>query len=293
MNMTNEELLNLFEKTALGKPFNLSVNTVDRYLYYINQLVVVSKKEIVDIKKADIKMYLMGLDVSDSYYNANLSAFRTLYKVLSYHPLTEETFTIDPTFGIINVKNVKNEKEQIILSSYHQKMLIKFAKNSRDKAILMLYLSTGLRVNELISLTLSQYNNRTEENCIELTVTKGSHNRNIWLSDDVVSAIDDYLADRKETDCDNLFISNGGQPMDRSCLSRTIKTIAKRTNIFTDDEISKMANHTCRRSLSSTLLNDKDVPIDVVAKLLGHSNLGSVMRYARTSEDRIKMAMIG
>ena len=293
MNMTNEELLNLFEKTALGKPFNLSANTVDRYLYYINQLVVVSKKEIVDIKKADIKMYLMGLDVSDSYYNANLSAFRTLYKVLSYHPLTEETFTIDPTFGIINVKNVKNEKEQIILSAYHQKMLIKFAKNSRDKAILMLYLSTGLRVHELISLTLSQYNNRTEDNCIELTVTKGSHNRNIWLSEDVVSAIDAYLADRKETDCDNLFISNGGQPMDRSCLSRTIKTIAKRTNIFTDDEISKMANHTCRRSLSSTLLNDKDVPIDVVAKLLGHSNLGSVMRYARTSEDRIKRAMTG
>ena len=81
--MTNEELLNLFEKTALGKPFNLSDNTVDRYLYYINQLLTVSKKEIVDITKADIKLYLMGLKTSDSYYNANLSAFRTLFKVLS------------------------------------------------------------------------------------------------------------------------------------------------------------------------------------------------------------------
>ena len=293
MNMTNENLLNLFEKTALGKPFNLSANTVDRYLYYINQLVVVSKKEIVDIKKADIKMYLMGLDVSDSYYNANLSAFRTLYKVLSYHPLTEETFTIDPTFGIINVKNVKNEKEQIILSSYHQSMLLKHAKNSRDKAILMLYLSTGLRVHELISLTLSQYNNRTEDNCIELTVTKGSHNRSIWLSEDVVEAIDKYLVDRKESEYDNLFISNGGQPMDRSCLSRTIKTIAKHSGIFSDDEISKISNHSCRRAIASTLLNEKDVPIDVVAKVLGHSNLASVTRYAKTSEDRIKLAMIG
>jgi integrase/recombinase XerD len=212
---------------------------------------------------------------------------------LLYNPKSKYLIKTNPTIGVKGAKKVENKKEQIILSSYHQKMLIKFAKNSRDKAILMLYLSTGLRVNELISLTLSQYNNRSEDNCIELTVTKGSHNRNIWLSDDVVSAIDTYLADRKETDCDNLFISNGGQPMDRSCLSRTIKTIAKRTNIFTDDEISKMANHTCRRSLSSTLLNDKDVPIDVVAKLLGHSNLGSVIRYAKTSEDRIKRAMIG
>ena len=277
MNMTNEELLELFKKTALGKPFNLSDNTVDRYLYYINQLVVVSKKEIVDITKADIKMYLMGLDTSDSYYNANLSAFRTLYKVLGYHPLTEDAFTFDPTFGIINIKNVQNKKEQIILSSYQQSMMLKYAKNSRDKAILKLYLSCGLRCHELIALTLSQYNNRSEDNCIELTVTKGSHNRNIWLSDDVVEAIDKYLLDRKESECDNLFISNGGVAMDRTCISRTLKTIARRSGIFSDEEVNMIANHSMRRAVSSTLLNEKDVPIDVVAKFLGHSNLGSVL----------------
>lgn len=293
MNMTNEELLELFKKTALGKPFNLSENTVDRYLYYINQLVTVSKKEIVDITKADIKMYLMGLDTSDSYYNANLSAFRTLFKVLSYHPLTENIFTVDHTFGIVSVKNVKNIKEQIILSSYQQSMMLKYAKNNRDRAILQLYLSCGIRAMELIELTLTQYNNRSEDNCIELTVTKGSHDRNIWLSDDVVEAIDKYLVDRKESEYDNLFISNGGQPMDRSCISRTLKTIAKKTRIFTDEEVSRIANHSCRRACGSTLLNEKNVPIDIVAKVLGHNGLGSVLRYAKTNEDRIKSAMIG
>lgn len=292
MDMTNEKLLELFEKTALGKPFNLSVNTVDRYLYYINQLINVSKKDLVDITKNDIKSYLLGLDTSDSYYNVNLSAFRTLYKVLGYHPSTEEVFTSDLTFGIISIKSVKT-KEQLILPSIKQDILLKFAKNSRDKAILKLYFSVGVRVHELIGLTLTQYNNRSTDNCIELKITKGSHDRDIWLSDDVVEAIDNYLVNRKESECDNLFISNGGKPMGRTSIARTIKTIAKISGAFTDDEISKMANHMCRRSLASTLLNEKDVPIDIVAKVLGHSNLSSVSRYAKTSDDRIKMAMIG
>lgn len=293
MSMTNEELLKIFKETALGKPFNLSENTVDRYLYYINQLITVSKKEIVDITKADIKLYLMGLKTSDSYYNANLSAFRTLFKMLSYHPLTEDMFTIDPTFGIISVKNVKNEKEQIILSSHQQSMMLKYAKNNRDRAILQLYLSCGIRAMELIELTLSQYKNRSDDNCIELTVTKGSHNRNIWLSEDVIESIDKYLVDRKESEYDNLFISNGGQPMDRSCISRTLKTIARKTRIFSDEEVSRIANHSCRRSCASTLLNEKDIPIDVVAEVLGHHGLGSIKRYAKTDNSRIKSAMVG
>lgn len=294
MSMTNEELLNLFEKTAKTNSYKLSENTIDRYKYYINSLIkFYDGKSILEITNDDIVNYTIELQSSDSYLNANLSAFRTLYDILFYHPKSKYLMKQNPTIGVKGAKRVENKKEQIILSTYQQSMLIKYAKNKRDKAILMVYLSTGVRVCELISLTLTQYNNRTEDNCIELTVTKGSHNRNIWLSDDVVEAIDDYLLDRKQTECDNLFISNGGQPMDRSCLSRTLKTIAKRTNIFSDSEISKIANHSMRRSISSTLLNDKDIPIDVVAKLLGHSNLGSVMRYAKTSQDRVKMAMIG
>lgn len=295
MNMTNTELLNLFEKTALGKPFNLSANTVDRYLYYINQLVAVSKKEIVDIKKADIKMYLMGLDSSDSYYNANFSAFRTLYKVLSYHPLTEETFGVDQTFGIMRIKGAKAEKEQIFLTSYQQSMLIKYAKNPRTKAILMMYLSTGLRAMELIGLTLNQYINRDVEdgNRIDLTITKGSYARSIYLAQDVVDAINDYLLVRKDSVDDNLFISDQGHKMDRSCISRTIKTVARKSGAFKDDEIERIANHTCRRSYSTTMLNEKNVPIDVVAKSLGHHGLGSVVKYARTSEEKVKVAMLG
>ena len=290
--MTNNELLEIFEKTALNKPFTLSENTVNRYMYYIGALLkYLDNKSIIEITKNDIKSYLMELESSDSYYNANLSAFKTMYKIFGYHPLTEDLFTSDKTFGIISVKNVKNEKEQIFLNSYQQSMLIKYAKNSRDKAILTLYLNCGLRVHELIALTIEQYTNRSDDNRIDLVVTKGSHDRKIWLSDDTIIAIDEYLLNRKDSDCNNLFISDQCHAMDRTCISRTIKNIAKRTGIFTDKEISMIGNHSMRRSLATTLLNDKNVRVDVVAEVLGHSNLSSVLRYAKTSNERVKQAM--
>lgn len=296
MTNTNENLIGLFQETAKSQAYKLADGTIEMYTYYIgNLLKYLDNKLISEITSDDIISYTLSLNCSDSYLNASLSAYRTLYDILTYHPKTKYFITSNPTIGVKGAKKVENKIKQVILTSTQQEILIKYAKNYRDKAILKLYLSTGLRVHELVGLTLEQYNNRDRQdnNRIDLTITKGSHDRSIWLSNDVVEAIDDYLTTRKECEYDNLFISNGKKPMDRTCLSRTLKTIAKRSGKFTDEEISKIANHTCRRSISSTLLNEKDVPIDVVAKFLGHSNLSSVMRYAKTDNNRVKMAMIG
>lgn len=290
--MTNKELLNIFETTANKKPFTLSEGTIKDYLYYLENLIsFLNNKSLIDITKNDIKLYMLSLDVSDSYYNGKLSAFRTFYKIMSYHPSTEDLFQIDQTMGIMKVRNVQNKKEQIFLTSEQQSAMINSAKNIRDKAILKLYLNTGLRVHELIALTIEQYNNKVY-NKIDLVVTKGSHNRPIWLSNDTIETIDEYLKTRKECEFNNLFISNGRKPMDRSCISKTLKTIAKRCGMFSDEEIERISNHTMRRSLATTLLNEKDIPIDIVAKALGHSNLASVMRYAKTNEERVKEIML-
>jgi site-specific recombinase XerD len=218
-----------------------------------------------------------------------------MYKILSYHPSTEDMFTIDPTFGIISIKNVKNVKEQIILNSYQQDMLIKSAKNPRTKAILMLYLQSGLRVMELIGLTLTQYMNRNVEdgNSINLTITKGSYERKIWLTDEVIEAIDEYLLVRKDSSDDNLFISDWGNKMDRSCISRTIKTVSRKSGIFSDDDVDRIANHSMRRAFATTSLNEKGNSINAVALALGHHGLGSVMKYARTDDNTVRSVMVG
>lgn len=295
MTMTNEELLNVFKKTAKTRMYKLSDNTLDKYLYYIKSLIrYLDGKSILDITEEDITSYLMAIN-GDSYLNGNLFAFKRLYDILLYNKETRNLIKANPTTQIKSVRNVENSKEQIILSRKQQNMLLRYAKNSRDKAILITYLSTGIRACELIGLTLEQYINRDikDGNRIDLVVTKGSYNRSIWLSEDVVEAIDSYLMDRKECEYDNLFISNGKKPMDRGCMSRTIKIIAKRSGAFTEEEIQLISNHSCRRAVASTLLNEKNVPIDVVAQFLGHHGLGSVLRYAKTNEDRIKEAMLG
>lgn len=290
--MTNEKLLELFENTARGQSYKLSENTIGQYIYYIKSLLeYLDNKSILEITNDDIISYTLDLTCSDSYLNSNISAFKSLYEILLYHPKTKNLIKSNPTIGVKGAKKVENKKEQIFLNSIQQSTMIKYAKNDRDRAILTLYFQSGLRVHELVALTLNQYHNRTSDNRIDLTVTKGSKGGSIWLSERTVSAIDKYLLSRKECEYDNLFISDQKSPMERRSLSRTIKNIAKRTGIFTDDDIKKISNHTCRRGFATVMLNEKKQPIHTVAKALRHSNLSSVQRYAQTDDDTVRDAM--
>jgi len=288
--MTNKQLLEVFEKTAKSQFFKLSNSTIDRYIYYINSLLkYVNNKSITEITNDDIVSYMLELECSDSYSNANLSAFKSLFEILCYNPKTKNLIKSNPTTNIKNIKNPKSEKK-IPLTNVEQEMLLNNCKNARDYAILTFMLSTGVRIMELINITLEQYNNRTKDNMIELIVTKRNHDRFIFLNDKCIKAIEEYLKIRKDG-CEFLFISNGGVQMDRSCISRTIKTIAKRSGYFDSDRISHLCNHLMRTTCLTDLSN-KGVSIQIVAQLAGHSNIQTTSRYyVKNDLNLLKQAM--
>ena len=281
MTMTNEELLNVFKTNANKRPFQLADGTIEMYLKNINYfLESIGNKNILEITRKDVKQYMLALQTSDSTYNQRLASIRTLYKVLAY--ILDDENIIDVTFGLVAISKVEHE-HKVPLTELERKLILKHCKNDRDYAIVLTLLSSGIRISELIGLTLDDYNNRDENGKITLTITKGSKVRNIWLNEDVCRAIDKYLTTRKICDYNNLFISNGGTPMLQSSCARTMKILAKRAGLD-NDRIDKICCHTMRSSYASNLA-DKGVSIQKIATAMGHSNIQTTYNSYITMDD--------
>ena len=287
MTYTNEELLEIFTTNAKNRPFKLAENTVNMYNTHIGYfLSYMENKNILSITRKDVKSYMLSLKVSDSTYNLALSAIRTMYKILAYM-LDDEDVT-DVTFGIVPIRDVKTE-HKIPLSEVEQSLMLKYCKNARDYAIILTLISSGMRINECISLTLDDYAKRDSDGKIHLTITKGSKERNIWFNQNVCDAIDKYLLTRKDSEYDNLFISNGGVPMDRSCVSRTLKTIARRAGL-SEERVAKISNHCTRKTFGTNLAN-KGEDIQTIATAMGHANIQTTYNaYIKMDESKIMRA---
>lgn len=292
MTMTNIELLEIFKSTASSKVFKISERTLEEYCKSINYLLnFLDNKSILDITKKDIKSYMQSIsDISDSTYNSRLSSYKTLFKVLAYDYRTEDLIINDPTFGVVNIKKVQNKKKTP-LTKEEQFYLIKFAKNERDRAILTTLLSTGLRIHELIGLTLNQYLNRNDGK-IDIIINKGSYDDEyIIINSETEKCINDYIKVRKNIS-DKLFVSNQGNEMDRTVISRMIKNTARRSNQFTEERISELCNHIMRHTMATNMVNN-DVAIEIIAEALRHHGLGTVMTYAKIDQNRVKQAVCG
>lgn len=289
MTMTNENLIQIWYNDITKQPFKKTELTRDNYMKQINYFLdYMNNKPLAEITTKDIKGYMQSLNVSDSTYDVKLASISSLYKILKYDVTTEDIIKENPTYGVFRVK-VKN-KEKIPLTKDEERALLQNCKNKRDYAIILTLLSTGLRINELINLTLEQYQNRDEYNGIELVVTKRSKKRIIYLNDKVISAIEDYLTVRKDG-CNKLFVSNGSEKMGRSCLTRSFKNIAFRAG-FTEERISQIAPHLMRVTCGSDM-GEKGIPIQVIQKILGHSDINvTASRYVKTRNESIKDAMV-
>lgn len=158
----------------------------------------------------------------------------------------------------------------------------------RDKAILELLFSTGLRVSELCGL--SRYLDWEKD---ELSVRgKGGKIRLVFLSSRAKETVQRYLAARTDTD-DALFIhfARGGAPklsrgtserITRRSVERIVKHYAIRAGID-----KKVTPHTIRHMFATDLL-ENGADLRSVQMLLGHSNIGTTQIYTHVTDKRLK-----
>ena len=275
--MTNQQAIEIFLSRANSRNRKFSEDTQKTYLFYINIFLDGLNKPVEQTTEEDIANFLHKYeDYADKTYNEALTAVKSLFKsLIMCLDIPRDTFKIDPTMRFESIRNPKTKERKSISDVNYHKML-RACTNKRNYAILTFLMKTGVRRDEIINIKLLQYLNRGKDDIITLYVTKGSKERMFILTDDVISAVDEYLKERK-SGCDYLFTSNTGTQMDASSLYRMVKCMAKRARLD-EDVIDNISPHSFRHSSITNMINDGK-QIEKIALWHGHSNVATTMGY--------------
>lgn len=275
---------------------NRSQKTIRNYDHYLTRLADYAG----DIQVADIDQELVrkwrlwlnriGTNVSDELQkttlNYHLIALRSFLKFC--HKRGLESMAPD-TIELSRTKRPQvtflNEEE---LGRMFDQPDITTAAGLRDRAILELLFSSGLRVSELVGLDKDHINLKRREFMVR---GKGQKDRPIFISPEAASWIQQYLDKRTDT-TKPLFIRYGGRKtVDRSgnfhrLTARSIQRLVAQYALLAG--ITKhVSPHTMRHSFATNLLmNGAD--LRSVQAMLGHSNISTTQIYTHVTDPHLK-----
>lgn len=254
-----------------------SACTIKSYRQDIEQMMNIINKSENEIEFVDFTMWKNAIgNCAPKSINRKISAVKNYFGWLYDMKIINE----NPTSNIKRVKEYEVNKHEYIPME-DAKRLIQYGKNERDRAIIATFLSTGIRANELVNLTLDDYIGR--DNCNILA--KGKVARHITWTEDCKKYINEYLLTRKECGINNLFVSNQGTKMNEVSMLKTIKVIAKRAGF---DE--NVCLHSMRHSCISFMCNEYG--ISAAQHYVNHSDIAITQKYAHNTEKEIEnMAM--
>ncbi len=204
-----------------------------------------------------------------------------------YHFLIKEGITTEDVSEVLKSPKIEKKVPEILSTEEVFKLLDQpqgdMPKELRDKAMLELLYATGIRVTELISLTMSDVNLQ-----MGFIVCKDAHKeRVIPFGAEAKKALLSYLNYAREniiTDKneDILFVNCSGQAMSRQGFWKLIKFYAKKAGIVAD-----ITPHTIRHSFAAHLV-ENGADLRSVQEMLGHSDISTTQIYANLNHNKIR-----
>jgi site-specific recombinase XerD len=157
-------------------------------------------------------------------------------------------------------------------------------KGLRDRALLQMLFSTGLRVSELCSL-----NRDLDLNKDEFSVRgKGEKIRVVFLTDSAKAALKEYLKARKDMD-EALFTQFGKNGQNRETLRLTPRSVERIIKFYAIKAgiTRKVTPHVVRHSFATDLL-ENGADLRSVQALLGHAHIGTTQIYTHVTDKHLK-----
>ena len=292
---------------------NFSPYTIKMYDFYLNgflsflqALLKNNEVEIKDISSENVRKYrlylnrkVIGTSVnnnSKSNRNYRTSTQKTflvaLRAFLKYLIVIEKIEVLPPDEIILGKSEGRIPKflQDDQLKSIFSVQNVNKRSGIRDKAILLLLYSTGLRVSELVSLNVSDVNLKTGEFAV---IGKGRKVRTVYLNETAKSALQKYINVRKDT-FKPLFLRYSGKELeniddDGENLRLTVRSIQRLVKKYAlNAGISVDATpHTLRHSFATSLLS-QGADLRSVQELLGHSNLSTTQIYTHVTNKKLK-----
>jgi integrase/recombinase XerD len=211
-------------------------------------------------------------------------SLRRLYRYL----LREKLMSADPTALLETPKRGKLLPKSLSEAQVEKLLAVPKVSSAlglRDRAMLETLYATGLRVSELIGLTLTQISLTSG---VVRVIGKGKKERLVPLGEEAAHWLDRYLSDSRsrllhDGQSDAAFPTNRGGPMTRQAFWHIIKRYALAAGI----EVKKLSPHTLRHAFATHLLNH-GADLRVVQMLLGHADLSTTQIYTHIASTRLK-----
>lgn len=159
----------------------------------------------------------------------------------------------------------------------------------RDKAILEVLFSTGLRVSELVSLNRDQINIERREFGV---IGKGRRQRIVFLSDTAADWLDRYLKDRTDTS-KALFIRYSGKTPDSTHPDESLRLTARSVQRLVEKYVKKarlpvkITPHGLRHSFATDLLHG-GADLRAIQEMLGHKNVSTTQIYTHITNPQLR-----
>ena len=276
--------------TMLRVERNVSVHTMDAYKRDINQylmyLVDLDLKNLSDVKSTHVRDYIRVLNdggMAPASISRIISSIRTYYRFLSSENILNE----NPVLLINNPKLPKKLPD--VLSEKEISLIINAIQESsqfyqRDKAIIEMLYSCGIRVTELCNLEMS--NLFIDEDLIRV-MGKGNKERLLPLGVRSKKYVSDYIKHSrnshiKKSGSSFLFVSRNGNQLTRAMINIILNKWTQVSGLK-----KSVSPHKLRHSFATHLL-EGGADLRFVQALLGHSDISTTQIYTHIDKHYLK-----
>ena len=270
-----------------------SANTLDAYMRDVDKLfryLAVEQVDVLDVKLEDLEhfaAFISDLGIGPRSLARILSGVRQFYRFLVIDGYLE----VDPTELLESPKQPDHLPE--VLSTAEVDLLeqaIDLSKweGHRNRAIIEVLFSCGLRVSELTNLKLS--NLYIEEQYIRV-MGKGSKERLVPISPRALDELSYWFADRnvmkiKPGEEDYVFLNRRGQHLTRTMILIMIKRYAVEAGIK-----KTISPHTLRHSFATSLL-EGGADLRAIQAMLGHESIGTTEIYTHIDTSTLRQEIL-
>ena len=266
-----------------------SVNTVAAYKKDLESFQEFCKQEfedtnIINAPYSYIRNWIVELvekNISNRSINRKISSLKSYYNfLLKTKQLKENPLRKHRALKVAKKINIPFSPKEIeeVINLFDLKMDF---DSARDKLIVEILYSTGMRRSELIGLKNESIDLKQE---IVKVLGKRNKERQIPLLKSVVDSIEIYLSERSKinSNCEFFFITKRGKKLYSTLVYRIINDYFSKVSVK-----AKKSPHIIRHSFATHLLNE-GADLNSVKELLGHSSLASTQVYTHTNLKELK-----
>lgn len=280
-----DKYINQFEKYIASERY-YSKNTVRAYLLDIGEFNSYLKSkdiktELNELTDFEIRGYIGSLYRKNmkSTLERKLASLRTYFEFLK----NENLININPAKLVPSPKKQNKLPEFLTVDEVFKiidNYTFKGKLGLRDKAIIELLYSSGIRVGELVIISIKDFD---FENMLLKVMGKGNKQRIVPIGSKAIDSICKFLEVRNlfNPKTDKLFINNRGYPITERTIGRIIKKISNEAGIS-----KNISPHVFRHSFATHLLGS-GADLRAIQDMLGHSSLSITQKYTHTSIEKI------